>query len=240
MTLNIVILQTDNRPHLNYLLLTQEVNKKSCSHLGYKYEFLYLNNEKYNIDPKTAKLYIVNEYLQNSTDDILIFLDSDAWVQNPSWLKDMIQDLINDTNKHGCFSRDPYVKKNTFINSGSFILKINEYTKKMYKEIIFLLENDIKNNVFNKYGWEDQFYVSNYVFQNKECFNIFIPHTINTPLGEVIRHNWWKTQKMVNDLYQLINQPVISDMKPFDSEKYYDKEIYPNEPEYGNEYIIFE
>ena len=240
MTSNVVILQTENRPYLDYLLLTQEVNRRASYHLGYKYDFLYLNNETYNVYPKTAKLYIVNEYLQNSTDDILIFLDSDAWVQNPSWLKDMIQNLINDTNKHGCFSRDPYVKKNTFINSGSFILKINEFTKKMYNEIIFSLENDIKNGVFNKYGWEDQYYISKCVFENKEKFTIFIPDILNTPIGKVLRHNWLKNQKMYDDLFALyrdINNDLCFDKTYFIEKDYYDEKDFPNIIKNGYEYF---
>ena len=71
---------------------------------------------------------IVNDFLQkNEKYDILVFLDSDAWIQNGYWLNDIINNLINDKQKQDCFSRDPYVKKNTFINSGSFIVKINDF-----------------------------------------------------------------------------------------------------------------
>lgn len=60
-------------------------------------------------------------------------------------MNDIIHNLINNEEKQGCFSRDPYVKKNTFINRGSFILKINKFTKDFYNELIMNLENDIKN-----------------------------------------------------------------------------------------------
>ena len=146
---NITILQADNRPQLNYLLLTQEINKKVSDHLGYEYLFVTIDNDKYNdLHPATKKIYVVNDFLNDNTncdDDILIFLDSDAWVQNCFWLHEIIETLKNNENKHGCFSRDPYQKKNTFINSGSFILKNNAYTKQMYSNIIHLLENDEEN-----------------------------------------------------------------------------------------------
>jgi hypothetical protein len=52
----ICVLQTDNRPSLNYVLKTQEVNKKFCNILGYDYLFLELDNNKYgNIHPATKK-----------------------------------------------------------------------------------------------------------------------------------------------------------------------------------------
>ena len=235
----VCVLQTDNRISLNYLLQTQEVNKKFCDILGYDYEFIYLDNH-YNVDNKTAKLYIVNTFLQNSNYDILIFLDSDAWIQNGYWLNDIINNLINNEEKQGCFSRDPYVKKNTFINSGSFILKINKFTKDFYNELIMNLENDIKNEVFNKYGWEDQYYISKYIFENKEKFTIFIPDILNTPLGKVLRHNWCKNQKMYDDLNEIIalkNEDIYIAKTYFIEKDYYDDKNFPNVIENGYEYF---
>lgn len=108
----VYVLQTDNRPSLNYLLKTQKVNKKFCNILQYDYLFLEINNRKYfNIHPATKKIHIVNDFLQNTKCDILVFLDSDAWIQNGFWLNDIINNLINNDEKQGCFSRDPYVKK---------------------------------------------------------------------------------------------------------------------------------
>ena len=133
----VCILQTDNRPSLSYLVKTSECNKMFCNKLGYNYLFLLLDNNKYgNIHPATKKIYIVNELLLNSDYDIIVFLDSDAWIQNGNWLKQTVDNLIENQNIHGCFSRDPYVKKNTFINSGSFIIKNNEYTKRTYNRCI--------------------------------------------------------------------------------------------------------
>ena len=133
----ICVLQTDNRPSLNYLLETQKVNKKFCNILGYDYLFLDLDNNKYgNIHPATKKIHLVNDFLLNTKCDILVFLDSDAWIQNGYWLNDIINNLINNDEKQGCFSRDPYVKKNTFINSGSFIIKNNDFIKQMYSGFI--------------------------------------------------------------------------------------------------------
>jgi hypothetical protein len=248
---NITILQADNRPKLNYLLLTQQVNKKVCDHFDYKYLFITIDNTKYiDMHPATKKIYIVNDFLNDDhsnrkdNNDILVFLDSDAWVQNCFWLKNIIEKLQNDATKHGCFSRDPYAKKNTFINSGSFILKINDYTKKMYSEIIYSLEND-ETKSYYKNSWPyDQFYISNYVFNNKEDFHIFVPDILNTPIGKVLRHNWHKTQRMYDDLHYLINNNMIdkNDQNTynidFDLKKYIDEETFPNIYENVYEYIV--
>jgi hypothetical protein len=236
---NVCVLQTDNRPSLDYLLKTQEVNKKTCSILGYEYKFILFENN-FNVDHKSAKLYIVSEFLQKTNNDILVFLDSDAWIQNGYWLNDMINRLINTEEKQGCFSRDPYEIKNTFINSGSFIIKINNYTKQLYKESIISFENDIKNNTLNKFGWKDQWYISKYVFENKEKFVIFTPYVLNTPEGKVLRHNWAKNQKMYKDLNELssnLNSGKYFSNTLFFQEDYYDELDYPNKTDMPYNYV---
>jgi len=230
---NIVVMQTDNRPNLDYLLLTQTVNKQACNYLNYNYIFIELNSTKYEgIHPATAKIYIVNEFIQNSKDvDILIFLDSDAWIQNCYSLNKLTNHLINDDSKHGCYSRDPYNKKtNTFINSGSFILKINDYTKNMYNSIIYSLENDESNFEYKNKWPYDQFYISNFIFNNKNDFYIFIPNILNTPNGQILRHYWRKYEKkMYVCLENLIKKPgILMDQIDFNFEKCYDIHRFPN------------
>jgi hypothetical protein len=229
----VCVLQTDNRPSLDYLLETQKVNKKFCDILGYEYLFLELDNKKYgDIHPATKKIHVLNDFLLNSKCDILVFLDSDAWIQNGYWLNDIIDNLMNNNEKQGCFSRDPYSKCNTFINSGSFIIKNNEFTKQMYTMLIEDLYND--NNFHNNWPY-DQHYISKYVFENKDDFNIFIPDILNTPTGKVLRHNWWKNEQMYHDLivlYRNINDDVCFGKTHFIEKDYYDKKDFPNLIEY--------
>jgi len=244
---NITILQADDRPSLEYLLLTQEVNKKVCDHFGYKYVFITIDKNKYtDVHPATKKIYIVNDFLndfsnhKDSNDDILVFLDSDAWVQNGFWLDEIIKQLQNNVEKQGCFSRDTYMKIATFINSGSFILKINDYTRKMYSELINSVENDKTNSCYKNKWPYDQFYICNYILNHKEDFYIFVPDILNTPLGKVLRHNWWKNKRMYKDLHHLIANNVIEIDKMYfchinktdlDLKKYIDAEVFPNTDE---------
>jgi hypothetical protein len=139
--------------------------------------------------------------------DILIFLDSDAWIQNWVSLNNVVNRLSNNNQKQGCFSRDPYLKKNTFINSGSFILKINDFTRKMYEYIMKDLYSN--GNYHNRWPF-DQYYISKYVFDNKDSFVIFVPDILNTPLGKILRHNWLKNKKMYDDLDKLKNEDTYS------------------------------
>jgi hypothetical protein len=234
----VCVLQTDTRPSLKYVLETQKVNKTFCDILGYDYLFLELDNNRYGaIHPATKKIHVVNDFLLNTTCDILVFLDSDAWIQNGYWLNDIINTLTHNDIKHGCFSRDPYVKKNTFINSGSFIIKNNDFTKQMYTNVIKDLYNN--TNCHNKWPY-DQYYISKYIFENKEKFTIFIPDVLNTPLGTVLRHNWLKNIKMYDDLsivYRTITNDIYFGKSYFNEKDYYDEKPFPNIIEHGYEYF---
>jgi len=229
----VTVLQTDDRESVDYMLLTRQVNEKICKKFGFNYIFIKNTDTHPHMHVSFRKLFIANDFLYNSDDDFLVYLDTDAWIQNGEWLNDLLNDLEKNDNKHGCFSRDPYVKKNTYINAGSYIIKNNQFTKQMFKDIINHIEND--KSYHN--GWpHDQYYMSNYIYNNKDFFNIFIPTILNTPFGEILRHNWRKNEKMYNDLYSLINSDIIINNIPFDIEKHYDNEPFPNIIEDGYEY----
>ncbi len=233
----VCVMQADDRPNLDYLLLTTNINKEFCKILGYEYVFIPIKNDEYtHLHPATKKIHIVNNFLETSTYDIIIFLDSDAWIQNGCWLKDIIDQLSQDTLKQGCFSRDPYVLKNTYINTGSFIIKNNDYVKEMYSNIITQLNN---NPVYHNRWQYDQFYISNFVFENKEDFNIFVPDIINTPIGKVLRHNWKKDEKMRIDIKLLLTNidSLLIEQETFDFNKYYDSQPFPNTQINGYEYF---
>ena len=232
----VCVIQSDNRICLDFLLKTQKVNKMFCNYLDYHYEFIEIKNEYHtHLHPAAKKIHVVHDFIQSDKYDILVFLDSDAWIQNGSWLKDIIHHLSNDVQKQGCFSRDPYVKKNTFINSGSFILKINDYTRKMYEHIIRDLNKKKFYNVFPSYN--DQPYISDFVFNHRDNFMVFVPDIMNTPIGKVLRHNWLKNEKMYEDLNQLmVLKKEDMDTTPFQIKLNYDHKAFPNIQETGYEY----
>lgn len=141
---------------------------------------------------------------------------------------DIIEQLMNAPNKQGAFSRDPYVGYNTFINSGSFIIKCNDFVKNMYSQIISHLQCDPRCH--NNWPF-DQYYVSDYVFHNKDYFMIFVPDILNTPIGKVFTHNWPKYPHLFNSLYN-----KHADMK-FHIQDYYDDKPFPNIEMKGYEYM---
>ena len=247
------ILQTDNRPPLNtYLELSinvnatmtkylQESNQPSDEIYEYSYAFYPMPKEMYeSMHPATAKILFIHTYLQIASHDILIFLDTDAWIQNPIFLDQLLKTLSKTPEKQGCFSRDPYLEKNTYINSGSFILKVNDYTKAMYKSLVEELTNPLTNTHLHIFPF-DQYYISKFVYMHRNDFMIFRPKILNTPQGIILRHNWFKNQTMVHELQDHIVCPFhtkeSSESYMFNFEQYYDKEDFPNTSKEGYEYF---
>jgi hypothetical protein len=200
--MNIVVFQTDNR-NLEVIECIKHINKRYALFLNFKYEYEHMNEKYYEkISPCTAKVFVIHNYIHNNPVDILIFLDTDAWIQNPYKLLVLVNNLIK-SDKHGCLSRDPFKPKNTYVNSGSFILKINDFTKYMYKQIIA----DMQNNTEFVNQWPyDQYYFSDFIYKNREKFFIFKPEVLNTPDGIILRHNWYKNQQMHNDLVEHLTE----------------------------------
>jgi len=213
--MRICILQA-NHPNLDYLQLTRKVNEIFAAH--YDYQFVDIPEMDNNLHPATKKIYIVRDFLEKATHDIVVFLDN-AWIQNGAWLDYIITQLIK-TKKQGCFSREPYDVQNAYINDGSFILKVNNYTRRMYNMIVEQLDKRM-----------DQHYVSEYVFNHREHFNVFVPTILNTPIGLILRH---KSHTIYDDTNKIIGytreERVTEDLKayPFRWTDYLDTEPFPN------------
>ena len=215
------VLQTDNRPSLDYLQQTMKVNQHYSKMNDYRYIFKEMKVVG-DFHPALYKIMVVNEFLSANCfeeDDILIFLDSDAWIFNPVMLTKLLVSFPS--SKHGVFSRDPYAKSNTYINSGSFIIRINEHTKEMYST----LEKQARED--RSYSWKwpyDQWYISNYIYKHRDKFVICKPDIVNTPIGKIIRHSWIKNFSTCH---------VQEDHSIFDLSEYIDEECFPNTLEHA-------
>jgi hypothetical protein len=195
-----------------------KVNKSMCELGGYIYKFedlsLYV---KPKIHPATCKIFAVYSFLQQIDDnDIVVFLDSDAWIQNHHNLSIIIEYFkhipqivcISDDNK------DHSLNMNISINSGSFIIKKTQRSLQMYEDLIKMLHDDPKFH--NIWGY-DQHYITEYAKKYPELFYIFHKYVLNSPDGNTLRHNWKKNKKMWKDIRHLLhNFPMYSDLIPND------------------------
>ena len=231
--------------------LSIKINQTACKSLNYNYQFINILDiiHKYNINHTwdkmnymISKIYLLFDFMDTCKTDFIVFLDSDAWIQEKYYLHNLINKLYI-SNLNGAFSRDPYVKDATFINSGSFILKVNDYNKNMYKNIIneyqlanktnylndvnlILDKNDTNDNFKKVFG--DQYFISYYVFNNKKDFFIFKPTVLNTPDGVILRHHWWKHIKLYSDANDILKDDYIFKRDTFNFDENLDNEQYPS------------
>lgn len=212
---DICVFQCDNRNLSNNKLhlLNKEVNELQSEKLNINYHFEKFSSET----PFVDKIKVLYNFMILHKNDIkiIIFLDSlDAYIYNSEKLLELLQ-TFEDSDANGVFSRDPnkeevmvygekykksIEKEQTFVNSGSFIIKNNEYVRNMYTELL----KEVKLN--NKYVsvWPyDQYYISKYVARHKKNFCILKFDEINSPDGKIIRHNWWKNNDLQLDLEYL-------------------------------------
>ena len=237
---SVKILQVDNRPNYDVLLAAQSVNLHMCGCMkkyNTSYEFKNLNDisndrlidkqpgDRRGWDNKYKKMFALQQAVLDNQGSVIIFLDSDAWVQNPNYVEQLI-DRINSCNKTiGAFSRDPYIESNTYINSGSFIIKCNTDTIKMLKDIINTYRTVPKSphRHKNHIKFHDQYYVSQYVEENKDRFHIYQPHVLNTPDGQVLRHYWFN--KRDDDVFNQQIQQLLSAKKHKHNKYDFDKHL---------------
>jgi len=258
----VYVFQTDNRgmsPAYPFEFIPQSIqgNKKVCETMGWQYVFREMKPEFYSDNhPAIGKIYMVHEWLKEQYSSLwkenkldfdeptfLVFLDTDAWIQSAYRLKYLLEDMCDRNGKYvgkkGAFSRDPYIRKNTYINSGSFILKVDVSTLKMYEEIIE--ELPLEPSHLNTWPW-DQVYVSSYVWEHRDEFLIFKPDILNTGYGKILRHNWYKTSRKIrDDLYFLCTFPIVLENETrgiIESEL--DAEEFPNTAETGYDYMDFD
>jgi hypothetical protein len=258
---NIYVFQTDNRgmsPDYPFEFIPQSIrgNQKVCEAMGWNYLFREMNPEFYRDNhPAVGKIHMVHQWLQEQyavlwkegrvdfeTPTFLVFLDTDAWIRDVSRLRQLLNDMGGNGKyggKRGAFSRDPYIRKNTYVNSGSFILRVDASVMKMYEELVEKIEKDPR--FLREWPW-DQVYVSEYVWEHRDEFLIFKPDVLNSGHGKILRHNWHKTSRKIrDDLYFLCNYPVeVRDDAEGVVESELDDGEFPNLAETGYDYMDFD
>ncbi len=174
----------------NYWSIVCSINKLKTKHLGYDYFFSVVEKKDFaDYNSAWLKVPIILNFLNNNNHDIVIYLDTDAWIRDHHGL-DQIINYFYKSEKQGMFSRDPKLSKNTYINTGVQVWKNNNYCKDVLNKTIEFMKNN--SNLANKWPYEQK-PISDFVESNKKDFIICKVNVLNTPCGEIIRHCWNKS-----------------------------------------------
>lgn len=217
----------------NFFQFTTYYNKLIC--LKNHWEYLLDINES-SQPAQYNKLKLIQNHLDSC--DILIYMDTDAWISDKNQLNNLLTYFIN-SGRWGIFSRDPYLKNNTYINSGVIILRSNSGAMQFWNNLIEKIESRPK---LLKWPFE-QGIVSDEVLKKKQHFIILKPEVLNTPSGQIIRHNWFKDDTLFKTmLYDILKNTSEKSEdianKSFNIEPLMDKESFPNTYKIKNRRIL--
>ncbi|AAC96428.1 hypothetical protein PBCV1_A060L [Paramecium bursaria Chlorella virus 1] len=190
--MKVFVVQADNRPDHPMVVATRSLNSRICNIKGWTYRFIDISphirdDESPIMTSWRVKADVVDEL---DPDTIVVYLDTDAWIQHTADLELLMQDLL-DNGKDGAFSRDLYVKDHCIANCGSFFALASPYFKDILKEFVRRADaNELIHGVEKTKAWYDMYLFQEYILKSPERFSIYIPDILNTPQGKVIRHNW--------------------------------------------------
>lgn len=180
----------------NYWEITYSINKLKVNKLGHNYKYYFFNlireRDFPNYHPSWSKVSVISKFMkENKNIDLIVYLDSDAWIRDHYALDKLLTYFYSRPEKQGMFSRDPKLAKNTFINAGVQIWKNNLYSFEVLKNASEFL----KNLPAGRKGWwpYEQRPISDFVKENISDFLICKVNILNTPCGKIIRHCWNKS-----------------------------------------------
>lgn len=175
----------------DYWSVSSLINQMKCSAMYCDYVRVIIEPRHYRYRHVTwGKIRILLDFMQENPEiDIVAFLDSDAFVRDEFRFQSLVKLLADSPEKHGIFSRDPLMPKNTYINTGCMILKNDAFIR----DFLEAVWDDIHRSP--RYRWEwphEQHSASAFVKENRDAFFVCKTSVFNTPCGEIVRHSWWK------------------------------------------------
>jgi cell division protein FtsL len=180
-----------NQP--NFWSMSSAINRIKAGLIGAKYLSFTCDESNFPDRHVTwGKIDILIKVLKNAkTDEVICFLDSDAWIRDERILLKMVQSLYDNPEKHVVLSRDPHIPVNSFINSGCMIFKNTPYCNELLEHVWNAVESEQYENYRHEWPCE-QYVLSDIVKAEYDKFYICKVSALNTPCGEIVRHSWWK------------------------------------------------
>lgn len=200
---------------LPYYALTSAYNKQqSKNHSNVTYRYIHVQEIPGRCASWVKYRTIISHWDTDIKDfDIVVVLDTDAWVKDMNRFLQWMQMFVAKTDKTFLYAAEPYCSS-TFklenieqqVNGGFTAFKPSSYSLQTLKEIYDIPET---NHQFYKYKkeWSYEQICINYKLSVDRVFKesvIITPVTLfNTPSGKIVRHCWWK---------ELIEPMIIPDL----------------------------
>jgi len=139
------------------------LNSRVAEMLGYTYKYLMMEPKHYlEIHYKTAQLFFLHNLLQRTSEEIIVFLSLETFIDDPSILYTRIAQL-KQSSKHGLF----YRAENTHVHTDFFLIKNSPKTKSFIKTIA--LSAHTNKDYVNKSPY-DAFYMSTFIKIHRDMF----------------------------------------------------------------------
>jgi hypothetical protein len=200
----------------SYWSLSLIVNALHCQFLGWEYNFRQVSE----IPGRSLSWTKIRTILSLLLDpqfkfDLMIFLDSDAWIRQPLELKKIVEDFIHG-DKFLLLSNEPNAPQNTEVNSGFMLIKPGVLATRFFQRVWDEAERTPNLAIFlTNWPWEQK--VIDQLVKEPEfvCARIDVS-LCNTPAGRVLRHCWWKDdarQLLLDELAAMSARLVLSRLK---------------------------
>jgi len=202
----------------DYLGLSYLLNQIAARTLGFRHEWLGGNPELYGRHPVWSKIALLNIALPRITENIVILMDSDAWIRDAEEFGRLVSEFSASDDLF-LFSLDPDRPGNTLVNSGVVLIRNVPEARRFFQRVWSIPDEEkeyshLKTESFFDQGvievllWREDFY--------RRC-SIRPMKTLNTPGGTIVRHCWWKAYSlamMVDEILCLVARNLLEDPTP--------------------------
>jgi hypothetical protein len=173
----------------DYKGLTILINMFKCRVLGYEYEMITDSDENFPGYPDKPSCYIKIKALMslfnNSSADLFIFIDTDAWIRDEGRFQTFIKEF-KESSAVISMPRDVNGPNDSFFNSGFIAVKNIPEAKEILTDIYFSPEyKEFYGRKKNEQGALSARYL-----KTPNQFLVLPLGDFNTPCGSIVRHAW--------------------------------------------------
>ena len=204
--------------NLSSIMNKLQVRKKA------QWSYEYINVEQVSErHPSWLKSKTIHEKVEKwSAYDIVVVMDTDAWIRDVDTLDAWIVQFVEHKDKHMMFAAEPYcpdtfrlMNQEQYINGGLTIFKPCTFVYDFMKRLYELPETNPEFQPF-KLDWSFEQICMSWLIDNDKSLHdsiMIVPcNMFNTPCGTVIAHCWWKDVAIPLLVQEILQELLQHDM----------------------------